>query len=141
MGSLKAPQLELVNTQPVSMSGSPTPFAHCSLDALSRITPQRRRHQRLAVTPLGRFLRANKQEYAGRLMRACLAQGVVRACKVRDVSISGASKKTPARPAIGTEVRLGKLRARDAPSGARLRRAIHPHSEPGRAAPIFQLKQ
>ena len=33
-------------------------------------------------------------------------------CRVLDVSISGASIATPARPEIGTEVMLGKLRAR-----------------------------
>jgi hypothetical protein len=41
-----------------------------------------------------------------------LAEGVVIECRVLDVSISGASIGTPARPAIGTEVVLGKLRAR-----------------------------
>ena len=41
-----------------------------------------------------------------------LAEAVVLACKVLDVSISGASIETPARPEIGTEVMLGKLRAR-----------------------------
>jgi hypothetical protein len=41
-----------------------------------------------------------------------LAEGIVLTCQVLDVSISGASVATPARPAIGTEVMLGKLRAR-----------------------------
>jgi len=41
-----------------------------------------------------------------------LAEGIVIECRVLDVSISGASIGTPARPAIGTEVMLGKLRAR-----------------------------
>ena len=41
-----------------------------------------------------------------------LAEGLVLSCRVLDVSISGASIATPARPEIGTEVVLGKLRAR-----------------------------
>lgn len=41
-----------------------------------------------------------------------LAEGIVLNCRVLDVSISGASIATPARPEIGTEVMLGKLRAR-----------------------------
>ena len=41
-----------------------------------------------------------------------LAEGIVLNCRVLDVSISGASVATPARPEIGTEVILGKLRAR-----------------------------
>src|SRR5262249_39572176 len=59
-----------LNTQRVSMSGSPTPFARRSLGILSRIAPDRRRHKRLAATLLGRFMRANKQEYPCRLMDA-----------------------------------------------------------------------
>ena len=182
------------------MSGTQTPFARRSLGVLSRIAPDRRRHKRLAVTLLGRFMRANKQEYPCRLVDASaggaailcpvgvelgervvayfdhlggmegpvtrgfeggfalkieathhkrekiaaqltwlanraeiadaaerrheriapsnalsqltLAEGVMLACKVLDVSISGASIETPARPEIGTEVMLGKLRAR-----------------------------
>ena len=181
------------------MSGSQTPFARRSLGVLSRIAPDRRRHKRLAVTLLGRFMRANKQEYPCRLVDASvggaailpvgvevgervvayfdhlgglegpvtrgfeggfafkieathhkrekiaaqltwlanraeiadaaerrhervaasntvsqltLAEGVALACKVLDVSISCASIETPARPEIGTEVTLGKLRAR-----------------------------
>lgn len=41
-----------------------------------------------------------------------LAEGIVLSCRVLDVSISGASIATAARPEIGTEVVLGKLRAR-----------------------------
>jgi len=41
-----------------------------------------------------------------------LAEGIVVTCRVLDVSISGASVATPARPALGSEVVLGKLRAR-----------------------------
>jgi hypothetical protein len=41
-----------------------------------------------------------------------LAEGIAINCRVLDVSISGASVATPARPDIGAEVTLGKLRAR-----------------------------
>ena len=41
-----------------------------------------------------------------------LAEGLVIACQVLDVSISGASIGTEARPAIGSEVMLGKLRGK-----------------------------
>ena len=166
----------------------------------SRITPDRRRHKRVSVTLLGRFMRANKQEYPcklydmsvggaammspvtveleerivayfdhvggleGTVVRVFdggfairfqatqhkreklaalltwlinrdelggleerrherivpknsssslrLGEDLVVACNVIDVSISGASIGTEARPAIGQEVLLGKLRAR-----------------------------
>jgi hypothetical protein len=182
------------------MSGSQTPFARRSQGVLSRIVPDRRRHKRLAVTLLGRFMRESKQEYPCRLVDASaggaavqspigveigekvvayfdhlggiegpvvrtfeggfafkieatahkreklaaqltwlanrsemasgaerrheritpsnnlsqlqLAEGVMLTCRVLDISISGASIETPARPEIGTEVMLGKLRAR-----------------------------
>jgi hypothetical protein len=41
-----------------------------------------------------------------------LEEGIALTCRVLDVSISGASVATPARPQIGTELVLGKLRAR-----------------------------
>jgi hypothetical protein len=183
------------------MSGNQQPsFARRVHGVLSRIVPDRRRHKRVAVSVLGRFMRENKQEYPCRLLdisvggaaimapvtaeigervvayfdnlggiegfvvRAFdggfafkiqatqhrreklaaqltwlanlnelgdieervherstpasslsslqLADGIVLNCRVLDVSISGASIATPARPKIGTEVILGKLRAR-----------------------------
>lgn len=183
------------------MSGNQQPsLARRVHDVLSRIVPDRRRHKRVAVSMLGRFMRENKQEYPCRLLdisvggaaimtpvtceigervvayfehlggiegfavRAFdggfafriqatqhrreklaaqltwlanldelgdieermherlapassvsslqLAEGIVLNCRVLDVSISGASVATSARPPIGTEVMLGKLRAR-----------------------------
>jgi hypothetical protein len=41
-----------------------------------------------------------------------LDEGIVIPCRVLDISISGASLETQARPEIGREVMLGKLRAR-----------------------------
>jgi hypothetical protein len=183
------------------MSGNQQPsFARRVHGVLSRIVPDRRRHKRVAVGMLGRFMRGNKQEYPctlldisvggaaitspvtpevgervvayfehlggieGFVVRAFdggfafnihatqhrreklaaqltwlanvnelgdieervherlapaatqsslqLAEGIVLNCRVLDVSISGASIATSARPEIGTEITLGKLRAR-----------------------------
>lgn len=176
------------------------PFARRNIQVSPRVAPDRRRHKRVAVTLLGRFMRANKQEYPCKLfdisvggaammapvtvemnerivayfdhlgglegtvtrifeggfgMRFSatqhkrekiaaqltwlinrdslapseerrherivprngqselkLAEGVIVPCRVLDVSISGASVGTEARPPVGHEVQLGKLRAR-----------------------------
>jgi c-di-GMP-binding flagellar brake protein YcgR len=175
-------------------------FARRTQGAISRIVPDRRRHKRVAVALLGRFMRENKEEHPcklidisvggaavksavampigerivayfdhvggieGQVVREIdggfafkieatkhkrekiaaqltwlanrselseiderrheritprndtttlqLAEGVVLSCNVLDVSISGALVGTPARPELGTEVLLGKLRAR-----------------------------
>jgi hypothetical protein len=182
------------------MSGTQLSFARRAHGVLSRIVPDRRRHKRVPLHMLGRFMRENKQEYPCRLrdisvggaailapvevdlgehvvayfdniggiegpvartfeggfafkIRATqhrreklaaqltwlanlsevggieervhervipasnmvslqLAEGIALDCRVLDVSISGASVATSARPEIGTEVTLGKLRAR-----------------------------
>jgi len=182
------------------MSGNQLSFARRAQGVLSRIVPDRRRHKRVSIAMLGRFMRENKQEYPCRLLDISvggaalmspvtvemgervvayfdhiggiegavvrefeggfafkiqatqhkreklaaqltwlanrteltdiddreherltptnglsslhLAEGIVLNCRVLDVSISGASVATPARPEIGTEVTLGKLRAR-----------------------------
>jgi len=179
------------------MLANPT-FARRS--QLSRIVPDRRRHKRVAVALIGRFMRANKEDYPCKLIDissggaavTCqvapsrgerivayfdhfgglegevvrefdggfafridasrhkreklaaqltwivnraeltaadgrrhermapvnrqftlkLAEGIVIACRVLDVSVSGASLMTPARPEVGSEVVLGTLRAR-----------------------------
>lgn len=57
-----------------------------------------RRHERISVA---------RQDSALKL-----AEGLVVPCDLHDVSLSGASIGTTARPAIGSEVHLGKLRAR-----------------------------
>jgi hypothetical protein len=175
-------------------------FARRPQGVLSRIVPDWRRYKRIGVTLLGRFMRANKEEHACKLIDISaggaavasqvsvpagervvayfdhvggiegavvrefdggfafsiaatkhkreklaaqltwlvnrselgtaegrrheritptrgeqtlqLAEGITLSCRVLDVSISGASIATPARPEIGTEVVLGKLRAR-----------------------------
>jgi len=175
-------------------------FARRPQGVLSRIVSDRRRHKRIAVTLLGRFMRASREEHACKLIDISaggaaihspvsvpvgervvayfdhiggiegmvvrefdggfaikldatkhkreklaaqltwlanrselgqadgrrhervtprngestlqLSEGIVLSCRVLDVSISGASVATPARPEIGSEVVLGKLRAR-----------------------------
>jgi hypothetical protein len=175
-------------------------FARRTQGILSRIVPDRRRHKRISVTLLGRFMRENKQEHPcklidisaggaalistvvpeigerivasfdhlgiidGEVVRALdggfafkiistahkreklvaqltwlanrneldskegrrheriaprngiatlqLAEDIQLTCRVLDVSISGASVSTPARPVIGSEIMLGRLRAR-----------------------------
>lgn len=182
------------------MSIQAAPFARRAEVLATNITPDRRRHKRVSITLLGRFMRANKQEYPcklhdisvggaammspvavpegerivayfdhiggleGTVARSFeggfalrfnatqhkreklaaqltwlinrdelsgvderrherivprngmsslkLAEGIVIGCQVLDVSISGASIATEARPAIGGEITLGKLRGR-----------------------------
>jgi PilZ domain len=184
------------------MTGNPTTFARRSQGLLTCNVADRRRHRRIAVELLGRFMRENKQEHPcklidisaggaaikpvspvalnigervvaffdhiggiqGTIVRefdngfACklvatqhkreklaatltwlanraeldgaeerrheriapqkrrqqlhLAEGITIECQVLDISISGASIGTPARPDIGTEVVLGELKLR-----------------------------
>lgn len=54
-----------------------------------------RRHERITPTNVAQSL--------------TMAEGVVVSCHILDVSLSGASIATPARPEIGSEIRLGKL--------------------------------
>ncbi len=63
----------------------------------SELTPEdQRQHERIVPTNVESMLK--------------LDEGIVIPCKVLDVSISGASIGTEARPQIGNEVMLGKLR-------------------------------
>lgn len=56
---------------------------------LTRIVPDRRRHKRVAVTLLGRFMRENRQEYP---------------CKLHDISVGGAAIKSPVELALGERI-------------------------------------
>jgi hypothetical protein len=181
------------------MLANPMTFGRRPQGVLSRIVPDRRRHKRISVTLLGRFMRESKEEHPCKLIDISaggaavmspvaipegervvayfdhiggiegfvvrtfdggfaikinatrhkreklaaqltwlanrseliadgrrhdrvtpkngdstlqLAEGIALTCRVLDVSISGASIATPARPEIGTEIVLGKLRAR-----------------------------
>jgi PilZ domain len=55
-------------------------FARRAAGLLSKIAPDRRRHKRVAVTLLGRFMRENRQEYP---------------CKLIDISVGGAAMMSP----------------------------------------------
>ncbi len=57
-----------------------------------------RRHERIVI-------KSNTQNLT-------LAEGLTIACEVADMSISGASVLTPARPELGTLIKLGNLNAR-----------------------------
>jgi hypothetical protein len=61
-------------------------------------TIEERRHERIATPP--------------RAMPLKLEHGITVECRVLDFSLSGAAIETTARPMLGTEVALGKLRAR-----------------------------
>ena len=183
-------------------AASPVTFARRSPGLLTRVAHDRRRHRRISVELLGRFMRENKEEHACQLInisaggaaikpmtpvtmsvgervvaffdhiggiegtvarefdggfaiklratqhkreklaatltwlanrselsgiderrherivpgsrrqQVLLPDGGVLECRVLDISVSGASLGTPARPPIGIEVTLGKLRAR-----------------------------
>lgn len=62
------------------MTITTVPFARRPAGNLSDVAADRRRHVRFPVTLLGRFMRANKQEYP---------------CKLIDISVGGASIAAP----------------------------------------------
>ena len=66
-----------------ALSGHPTSVL------ASRVAPDRRRHKRVAVALLGRFMLANKQEYP---------------CKLVDVSVGGAAMMSPVNVAEGERI-------------------------------------
>lgn len=71
------------------MSNSPQSLMRPALAATARIVPDRRRHKRVGVTLLGRFMRANKQEYP---------------CKLFDVSVGGAAMMAPVPVEMGERI-------------------------------------
>ena len=70
------------------MLANPT-FARRPQGVLSRIVPDRRRHKRISVTLLGRFMRESKEEHA---------------CKLVDISAGGAAIVSPAAVSMGERV-------------------------------------
>lgn len=60
-----------------------------SLRLDTRIVPDRRRHKRCAVSLLGRFMRANKQEFP---------------CRLNDISVGGASFMSPVEVEMGERI-------------------------------------
>ena len=71
------------------MAVQSAPNSFRSLAIASRITPDRRRHKRVAVTLLGRFMRANKQEYP---------------CKLYDISVGGCAMMAPVEVELGERI-------------------------------------
>jgi PilZ domain len=71
------------------MSGNQLSFARRAHNVLSRIVPDRRRHKRVSITMLGRFMRENKQEYP---------------CKLLDISVGGAAVSAPVTVEMGERV-------------------------------------
>lgn len=62
------------------MSVNPVQFARRATANAAKLTPDRRRHRRVPLSLLGRFMRANKLEYP---------------CKLNDISVGGASLMSP----------------------------------------------
>lgn len=71
------------------MSFTPAHFARRTLVPETRIATDRRRHKRFAVTLLGRFMRTSKHEYP---------------CKLRDISVGGASMMSPVEVSVGERI-------------------------------------
>jgi hypothetical protein len=72
-----------------SMSVSPTTTLRRTPAIDSRIVPDRRRHRRFPLALLGRFMRANKQEFP---------------CKLNDISVGGVSVMAPVEVEIGERI-------------------------------------
>ncbi len=62
------------------MVAQSAPFTYRAQSIAARITPDRRRHKRVTIALLGRFMRANKQEYP---------------CKLYDISVGGCALMAP----------------------------------------------
>lgn len=72
-----------------SMSHSSASILKPSLRLDARIVPDRRRHKRYPLALLGRFMRANKQEFP---------------CRLNDISVGGASFMSPVEVDIGERI-------------------------------------
>lgn len=62
------------------MSLASVPFSRRAATPAARLSPDRRRHKRVPLTLLGRFMRASKLEYP---------------CKLNDISVGGAAMMSP----------------------------------------------
>ncbi|HEX2843273.1 PilZ domain-containing protein [Hyphomicrobium sp.] len=71
------------------MSPSPATSLRPSIRLDARIVPDRRRHKRYSLALLGRFMRANKQEFP---------------CRLNDISVGGASFMAPVEVEIGERI-------------------------------------
>ncbi len=71
------------------MSVSPTQAASRAFEPSSRAVADRRRHARVPVILLGRFMRESKHEFP---------------CKMIDVSVGGAAMMSPVEPDVGEKI-------------------------------------
>jgi hypothetical protein len=71
------------------MCPAPAVSFRSSLRPDPRIVPDRRRHKRFSVALLGRFMRANKQEYP---------------CRLADISVGGAAIMAPVEVELGERI-------------------------------------
>lgn len=71
------------------MSPSSVSTVRPSVRPDTRIVPDRRRHKRFAIALLGRFMRANKQEFP---------------CRLNDISVGGASFMSPVEVEVGERI-------------------------------------
>lgn len=76
-------------SMPLLQSAIPSKEFARKSKTLTRIVPDRRRHKRVAVTLLGRFMRENRQEYP---------------CKLHDISVGGAAIKSPVELTLGERI-------------------------------------
>lgn len=71
------------------MSASPASHIRSSIRLDTRIVPDRRRHKRFHLALLGRFMRANKQEFP---------------CRLSDISVGGAAVMSPVEVEMGERI-------------------------------------
>jgi PilZ domain len=114
------------------MSISQVPFSRRANGLASRLAPDRRRHRRVVVTLLGRFMRANKQEYP---------------CKLHDISVAGAAVMSAVDVEIGERIicyfdHLGGIEGtvvRAIQGGFALKLQVTPHKREKLAAQLTWL--
>jgi hypothetical protein len=114
------------------MSTSSASTLRTSLRLDTRIVPDRRRHKRFPVALLGRFMRANKQEFP---------------CRLNDVSVGGASIMAPVDVEVGERIvayfdEIGGLEgvvARTFEGGFAVKFKVTPHKREKLAAQITWL--
>lgn len=114
------------------MPAPDTPTIRKPAEPATRAVPDRRRHNRVAVVLLGRFMRENKHEYP---------------CKLIDCSVGGATLMAPAEPEVGEKIiayfdQLGGLEGnvvRTFSGGFAMQFAITPHKREKLAASLMFL--
>lgn len=114
------------------MAVSAAPFARRNARALARIATERRRHKRFSLALLGRFMRADKEEFP---------------CTLRDISVGGIAIASTAGVAVGERIvayfdELGGLEgsvARLFDGGFAVRLSVSQHKREKLAAQIMWL--